>query len=147
MTTYTQEQLDKLYKNLPEELQEAIFSMETAEDIGSTCESYGIADNRVGEISDLVGRVLMGLLLPQEFAKALKESIQLPEVLAQAISQDINRLIFYPVKSSLESLHKIEVEASAKVTTPSPEHLNEQPREQKNEQQERFDDPYREELK
>ena len=137
---YTQEQLDKIYEKLPEELQEAIFSVETAQEIGETCESYGIRDNRVGEISDRTGHVLMGLLLPQEFAGTLEKDVKLPKALADAIARDINRLVFYPVKPALEQLHRMEIEVTAKVVTPQPEEQNKEPEEPRGE------DRYREQL-
>ena len=117
---YTQEQLDKIYEKLPEELKEAIFSVETAEEIGDTCESYGITDNRVGEIADRVGYVLAGLMLPQEFAQVIETEVKLPKVLAQAIARDLNRFVFYPVRPALEQLHRMEIEVSAKIVTPEP---------------------------
>ena len=49
---YTEEQLDKIYNKLPEELQEVIFSVETAEDIGSVCDTYGVTDERGTEIAN-----------------------------------------------------------------------------------------------
>lgn len=119
-TQYTQEQLDKLYEKLPEELREAMFSMETAEEIGEICESYGINDNRVGEIADRVGYILAGLMLPQEFAAVLEKEVKLPKVLAEAISKDLNRFVFYPVRPALEQLHRMEIEVSAKIVTPQP---------------------------
>ena len=126
---YTQEQLDKIYEKLPEELKEAIFSVETAEEIGDTCESYGITDNRVGEIADRVGYVLAGLMLPQEFAQVLETEVKLPKVLAQAIARDLNRFVFYPVRPALEQLHRMEIEVSARVVTPQPAEEGEAPTE------------------
>ena len=118
---YTQEHLDKIHEKLPEELQEAIFSMETAQAIESACNTYGITDNRVNTIAERVGHVLMGIILPQEFEEILEKEVSLPKILAQAISRDINRLIFYPVKPVLEQLHQMEIKVTAKVVTPQPE--------------------------
>ena len=115
---YSQSQLDQIYEKLPEELKEAIFSVETAENIGETCESYGITDNRVGEIADHVGHVLMGLLLPQEFAGVLEREVKLSKTPAELIARDLNRLIFFPIRPALEQLHRMEIEVSAKVVTP-----------------------------
>jgi len=106
---YTSEQIWKLYENLPEEIKEALFSFETAEAINNTCRKYGITDERVGKISDTTGQVLAGLLLPSELPKAIKKETNLPEVLVRAITQEINRFIFYPVKPALEQLYKMEI--------------------------------------
>ena len=126
---YTQEQLDKTYEKLPQELQEALFSMETAESIGQVCDSYGIQDERRGQVSDFAGHVLMGLLLPQEFADVLEKEVKLSKVLAQAIARDLNRFVFYPVRPALEQLHRMEIEVSARVVTPQPAEEGEAPTE------------------
>ena len=126
---YTQEQLDKIYEKLPEELKEAIFSVETAQDIGEVGDSYGVTDERLNKISEYVGYVLMGLLLPQEFAGVLEKDVKLPKVLAKAIARDLNRLVFYPVKPALEELHQMEIKVTAKVVTPKPEEEEKPPEE------------------
>lgn len=102
---YTQEQLNKIYEKLPEELQDALYSMETAESISTSCETYGIEDERVSKIARYAGQVLMGIILPSEFQKVLEQNIDMPKVLAEAIARNINRLVFYPVKPALEQLH------------------------------------------
>lgn len=140
---YTQEQLEQIYQKLPEELQEAIFSVGTAENIGQICEGHGIGDERVSEVAKYTGFVLMGLILPQEFSGVLETDIKLPKTLADAIARDINRLVFYPVKPALEQLHRMEIEVSAKIVTPKP---SEQPEEQKLPEEPRGDDTYREPL-
>ena len=126
---YTQEQLDKIYEKLPEELREAIFSVETAENIGDIGDQYGVVDERLNKISEYVGYVLMGLVLPQEFLGILEKEVKLPKVLAEAITKDLNRLVFYPVRPALEQLHRMEIEVSAKIVTPQPSgEEGEQPR-------------------
>jgi hypothetical protein len=113
---YSREQLWKLYEKLPDELKDAIFSEETAENIGEICERNGIDDERVSEIARFTGRVLMGLLPPEELQGILEKEVKLEREVAKKISQEINRFIFYPVKSSLEKLYKIEVAPPAGVT-------------------------------
>ena len=120
---YSPEEIDKILQNLPEELKEAFFSLETVEVIHNTCKTYGIRDEKVSTIVDYVGQVLMGLLPPEEFQKNIEKEVGLPKVLAGAITREINRFIFYPVKTSLEELYKIEIVPPAKPTkiTPPPE--------------------------
>lgn len=140
---YTQAQLEQIYQKLPEELQEALFSLETAENIGQVCESYGIGDERVSEIARYAGYVLMGLTLPQEFSGVLETEVKLPKTMADAIARDINRLVFYPVKPALEQLHRMEIEVSAKIVTPKPEEAE---TEEEKQEEPRRDDTYREPL-
>ncbi|MBI4101374.1 MAG: hypothetical protein HY443_00225 [Candidatus Nealsonbacteria bacterium] len=109
---YSPEKLAELFEKLPEELRETIFSVETAEAIRNACETYGIEDERVGKIGELAGKVLMGLLLPEEFPEKLESEVGLPKVLSQVIGREINRFVFYPVKPALEQLNKIEIAES-----------------------------------
>jgi len=120
---YTKEQLWKLYEKLPEELKEAVFSEETANNIDDICTRNGIEDDRISEIAHYTGRVLMGVLPPADFQEILEKELKLEKDLAKKVSQEINRFIFYPVKASLEELYKIEIAPPAKPTgiTPPPE--------------------------
>ena len=106
---YTKEQLWKLYEKLPEELKEAIFSEETADSIWNICSKHGIEGERVSEIAKYTGRVLMGLLPPNELQETLEKELQLEPEIAKKVYQEIFRFIFYPVKTSLEELYKIEM--------------------------------------
>jgi len=141
---YTKEQFWKLYEKLPQELKDALFAEETGNTIHETCTRNNVGSH-LEEVVELTGQVLVGLLLPQDFPKAL-EGLNIKKDVAQKIAQEINRFVFYPVKPALEQLHRIEIEVTAKVVTPKPEEPGEQPEQQKRKQQERPDDPYREEL-
>ena len=120
---YTKEELWKLYEKLPQELKEAVFSEETADHIYDICIRSGIEDERISEIARYSGRVLMGILPPDEFQKTLEIELKLKPDIAKGVAQEINRFIFYPVKTNLEELYKIEITPSAKPTkiTPPPE--------------------------
>lgn len=109
MAEYRQKQLWKLYEKLPEELKEAIFSEETADNIYDVCTREGIEDDRISEIARYTGWVLLGLLVPDEFQKTLEEKVKLKEGVAEKIASGINRFVFRLVKESLSSLYKIEI--------------------------------------
>jgi len=118
---YTNKESWKLFEKLPEELQEVIFSVETANNIWNICER-----NRVDEISKVakyVGNVLLGVLPPDEFQETLEKEMGIEKDLAKKVAQEINRFIFYPVKPLLEELYKTEIAPPAKPTkiTPPPE--------------------------
>lgn len=106
---YSREQIWKLYEKLPEELKEAIFSEETADSIWDICLRNGIEDERISEVARYTGRVLMGLLPPDDLREILEKELKLDKDAAKRISQEINRFIFYPVKIRLEELYKIEI--------------------------------------
>ena len=106
---YTPEEVEKNLQNLPEELKEAIFSMETADIIWRTCEKQKIMDGRMTKIAEYTGYVLMGFILPEEFQKTLEKEVRIPKNVAKEITHEINRFVFFPLKSSLAKLHEIGV--------------------------------------
>jgi len=116
---YSREQFWQLYEKLPQELKETIFSEETAENIFDICIRSGIENEKISEIARYVGRVLLGILSPEEFQGILETELKLKKEKAKKIAQEINRFVFYPVKSSLEGFYKIEITPSAEVTPPS----------------------------
>ena len=115
---YTNEQFWKLYEKLPQELKDALFAEETGNNIYDICQRYEIEDN-LPEIVDYVGRVLAGVLPPDDFQKTLEETLKINKDTAQKAAREINRFIFYPVKGALEELYKIEIKPPAGMPAPA----------------------------
>ena len=111
---YSKEQFWKLYEKLPEELKEAVSSADTADYIWNACEKSGI--DEVSEVAKLVGNVLLGVLPIEDFQEILEKELKLEKEVAKKVTQEINRLIFYPVKPALEQLYKIEIGPSVTTT-------------------------------
>ena len=116
---YSKDQLWKLYEKLPEELQEAIFSGENADNIDGICTRNGI-EELIAEIAKYTGRVLMGILPPADFQQTLEKELKLEEPVAKKVSQEINRFIFFPIKDVLNSLYKIESSEGTQEQTETP---------------------------
>ena len=108
---YTEKQYEELFQKLPEELQEVVFSMKTADTIFRTCLKNNVKE--VSRVAAYVGDVLMGVLSPAEFQSTIEKEIKLSEKKAEVIAKEINRFVFYPVRPLLEELYKTEL--------PSPE--------------------------
>jgi len=107
---YSKEQLWKIYNNLPQELKEAVFSEETAENIFEICTKNGIEEQKeISETARCVGRVLLGLLSTEKFQETLEEIVKISKESAKKINAGITRLVFYPVKNSLEKIYKTEI--------------------------------------
>ena len=118
---YTREEFWKLYEKLPQELKDALFAEETGNNIYETCKRNGV-ENNLDQIVEYVGQVLDGVLPPDEFQATLEKEVKLKKDIAKKVAQEINRFIFYPVKSSLEELYKIEIAPPAKPkVVPPPE--------------------------
>ena len=64
-----------IWQQLPEELQDTIFSMETSDAIADASENNNVTDKRVSKIAKYTGRVLMGILLTSEFEQTLQKKV------------------------------------------------------------------------
>jgi len=125
---YKKEQLWKLYEKLPDELKEAVFSGETADSIYDICQRNKI-EEMVSDIASIVGHVLLGVLPPDEFEEAIKKELKMENDLAKKVAQEINRFVFYTVKSSLEELYGAEIAPPARPkTAPPPKPSEEKPK-------------------
>lgn len=111
---YLKDQLWKIYEKLPEGLREAIFSPETADTIDNICKRNQIPENQVSEIAKYTGRVLSGLLPPNEFEKALVSEVKLKNGTAKNVAREISRFVFFPVKEELSKLYDVEIAPPAR---------------------------------
>ena len=111
---YTREQFWGLYKTLPQELKDALFSEEAGDNIASACERNEIPDDARGDIVDLVGQVLTGVLPAEDFQSELEKELKIKKEIAKKAAQEINRFVFYPVKPALDQLHGMETNKSIK---------------------------------
>jgi len=107
---YTQEQFWKLYEKLPKDLQDAIFSEETANNIYTVCDRYEI--DEIPKVAKIVGFILLGVLPPDELYENLVKELYIDPVVAKKVAQELIRFIFYPVRKSLEELYGIAVKKS-----------------------------------
>jgi hypothetical protein len=110
MPTYPKEQLQQLYKNLPKDLKEALFSQQNANNIQEICTKNGVKDkDKIYDIIGNVGYVLLGLLPPNEFRQVLEYELKIPPNSADLIAKGITRFVFLPLKKTLEALYKTEI--------------------------------------
>jgi len=107
---YPREQLWEIYQKLPTDLQKAAFSEEVASSIQEICAENGVTSNeRVFNVSKLVGYVFLGVLQPNEFRGALEKKVGLGKRPAGRIAQEIRDYVFLSVKDSLEALYKMKI--------------------------------------
>jgi len=116
---YTSEQFWKLYEKLAQELKDALWAEETGNNIEDVCQRYEIEEN-LEDIVDLVGQVLVGVLPPEDFQETLGKELKLEKDTAKKVAQEINRFIFYPVRTELEKLYQTKVTAPIREVAPIP---------------------------
>jgi len=102
---YTKEQFWELYKNLPEELKEAMFSDTNTNAIENICDRNEIEQEKISEVAKLVGHVFFGILPLDEFENALIKDAGIKNEKAKKMALEIFRFIFFPVKNSLGTLY------------------------------------------
>ncbi|MFH1423412.1 MAG: hypothetical protein ABIG29_00440 [Candidatus Nealsonbacteria bacterium] len=118
MPTYpTPEKLWELFQKLPQELKSLIFSEESARNIQDICEKNTIKDEKtISAITNYVGYVLHGVLTVKTLRSVLEKEANLEREVAEKITQDLTRVIFLPVKTSLEQLYGPDVIEKKSVT-------------------------------
>lgn len=115
MADLTKDELWKIYDLLPKELKEAVFSTETADDISLACSLAKVNDERISKVARQAGKVLMGLLPPTKFEKALITEAELDEREAKQVNRQIQRLIFHSVQMELASLYEDEEKGETEI--------------------------------
>ncbi len=118
----------RIYKNLPSELRDALFSSETDSALGKISQKYSLEKQQISVLSLAIGYVLMGLLKPDEFISALEENLKTERSLATDIARDVTREIFFPVRDSLIKLYGLEEVIVSGAKTPT---ISEQLKEEK----------------
>jgi len=121
MPQIDQEQLIKRYKNLPPDLKDAMFSEEVTDKIMNISNKYGLYVDKMGDLGNEIGRVMLGLTHPKDFIKNLSERLGVDAEKAKSIAKDVNEQIFGPVRESLKKLHKIGEEEPSEVKPPTVE--------------------------
>ena len=109
----------KLHEKLPEELQDLMSSTEMGDSLENICTQYDVL-SYLYEVNDYVGNVLLGLLPPNEFEETLQKGLSIEKDKAKKITREVNRFVFYPVKSLLEDMYNIELAPVAKIETKLP---------------------------
>ncbi len=108
--------LDRLDK-LPPQLKDAMFSDLNAEKMFDIGKKHGLLIDKIGEMTNETGLLMIGITHPNEFVGNLAERLQIDRETASKIADDINREIFAPVRDHLRAMFDM---TSASGAEPSP---------------------------
>lgn len=103
---YTTEQLNNKFESLPKELQEAITSEETLNKIESIGKKYSLMLDKVSELADETGLIMLGLTKSNEFVKNLCDRMEIDSAKATEIAKDINTEILDSIRVSLRKIQE-----------------------------------------
>jgi len=106
MPTHTQEQILEKYKNLPLDVQEAIFSVDTANIIQKISRDNNLNVEKMGILADETGLLMLGITHPNEFIPNLANRLEIDKQTASKIGQEINTQIFAKIRESLKKIHE-----------------------------------------
>ena len=105
MITITKEQARTRFTLLPPTLQDAVFSVQTAEIISAIGEQYHIPDDKLQTISSLVGWVLLGFLHIEDLPGEIVVSTAVAPQLAKDITDSLTNKIFIAIKPDIEKAY------------------------------------------
>src|SRR3989344_9455750 len=92
---------------LPDDLRKALFARTTTDTIQSIGKNAGLPIDKIGELADETGRVMLGFTPPSDYVKNLVSRLGAPQEKARAIAEEINQKVFQPVRESLKKIHGI----------------------------------------
>src|SRR3990167_3261611 len=107
MQNYTDQRIAQMYDNLPEDLKDSIFSVDTTSVINEIGRKYGLAIDKIGDLANETGMVMLGVTHPNEFIGNLTERLEVDKEKARAIAQEINEQVFKKVRESLRKIHNM----------------------------------------
>ena len=99
-----QEEIITKYQELPEDLQRALVSPSFSNAITETGKKEGLAIDKIGELAEETGFVMLGMTAPSDYVKNLTARLGVPQEKAKMIAEEINQKIFKPVRESLKKL-------------------------------------------
>lgn len=103
--TYTKEELIEIYRGLPEEIKDAIFSPETTDIFDAIKEKQHLTDEQREIMSVYTGFLMMGILPPEKYVPTLITKMGVEREKVASIAQIINRDLFNPIKHILKEVH------------------------------------------
>ncbi len=105
---YAKEQLLEMYRKLPKDIQDAIFSVDTAEIIREIGENNNLMIDKIGNLADETGLVMLGLTSPSQYIPHIVERLEISRETAKKIAEEVNSKIFFPIRENLKKIHGVE---------------------------------------
>lgn len=105
MRNITPEEIQKRYKGLSPSVREVFLGIDTAEIIQKIGEKHKLMIDKIGEIADEAGLVILGLTHPKDFVGNLSSRLGVNREKAREIADEINEKIFQKIREELREIH------------------------------------------
>lgn len=123
----TNSKIQQQFQNLPKDLREAIFSVDTADIIQAIAKKHKLAIDKMGELADEVGLLMLGITHPKDFINHLERRLETDPETTRNITEEVNTQIFAKIRESLKTMHTVKEEREEILPEPKlPETKNEQ---------------------
>ena len=97
--------LEKLYEQLPQNVQEAISSVAIAEKLQEIAKKNGLHIDEAGIVSDEATMVMLGIENPKDFVYGLQNKLKLPREKVVELAKNVDKEIFEPIRESLKKMY------------------------------------------
>lgn len=95
----------ELYAKLPEDIKEAIASVDSAETLKAITWEHHLHIDQAGKLADEVGKLMLGLTAPGDFIDMMRKNVGVDKNTAEKITKRVNEEVFMPVRDSLKEIH------------------------------------------
>lgn len=102
---YSQKDIKKIFQTLPEELQEAILSLDYNDITDEISKKYTLHIDQKANLIDETRDVLFGITDPMAFVDNVTKKLNIDRNTAAQIVVEVNQKIFVPVKDALRQIH------------------------------------------
>ncbi len=107
-TIFNDEKLLEMYAALPQNLKDAMFSVDVADKIMKSGKKFGLNIEQTGKLAEAAGMVMLGALHPRSFIQTLETDLSIDRAKATDIAKEINHEIFFPIREALKRIHGME---------------------------------------
>lgn len=97
--------LEEKFKTLPPDVQQAITSIDIAQQLTDIGKAHHLHIDQLDELFDEAGLVMLGLTKPRNFVANLRKRVEISEEDARAIVKSVDAGIFSPIRESLKKIH------------------------------------------
>lgn len=102
----TEEELEKKFNSLPEEIQDIIYSPTTTKLVQEIGEKYELHIDKINNLMLAVEDTMTGDVRADEFISHITKELQITDEVAQKIGQEIDQQVFEGVRDAIKSIPK-----------------------------------------
>lgn len=115
MKEYTEEEITKKYKELPPDVRDAIFSVDSTRIIEDIGKKYKLTVDKMGNLSNEIRVLMLGIAEPKDFMPNISRRLGIDKDIAREITVEVNEKIFSKIRESLKRIHNIKDENKERV--------------------------------